>query len=878
MKLKNFLSSICAASIVALSFVGCSDYDNDYTEQQLKFIQGFKDVFGEIDHSNDWNLAEQGSVTVTTAQTSRVKIYAKTFGTYKIVGDYEDVSGTQTLTFDMVEGTTDIMVSDGIATQKAKVGDAVTFSGTRLVFTADGDGLNEAKVTTLPEDAELVDFNGAYIQTVKSTEYGVLPEGKFNYNFVTDNFTYISNGEFTIYPIYMQTNSTHILGIYWKGPNGELLTQQIYDNADVKDILTNEDDAKTRPITIYLPEGTQFGFYLDVWEDMSNDDIDNPEYMHTVYSEESFNKEYDGNAIDGRVYRPNTLWGERTSRNPQIFVYAGTFITDVRDGDGNIIDKDVMYLCFEDWPKDYDFNDLIFVFRGELPTIVDEEAMPWILSCEDLGGTFDLDYNDVVLEVSHVSGQTSATVTPLAAGGTLASYVYYYNGTTDQLLGGTGEIHSFFGETGLKSGNYTPVNVSSTKPEKTAKAIPIRVPTTWSIASKLAKYTDEDSRVLDAHHNNMGGFYIKVVQKGEDKESDKDQKIQNEVLNTSENVPYIICTPKQWKRSNSEDGTTNLVGNYRWPMENVPMFAHEAFGNRTPAYDTQEHSFREWIEEKSNNKWYAYPYYDGSYSNTCAESEPKEEGSGTGTDYKKVPSTLTAEPNELTLNIDANSNVSGTFKIRSKLGLDIEIDNIVINNNTLYISKSSATYKDGWYEWDVTISGNMYITEPIIYELIIRQPSTIYYEEGRIEISVTIPQAGGNGGGGEKPDYGDEITEEVGEGSQENQWSPIIYTISKDIFSKYASDVTLSFYVDVSNLEYGANYSCFAGDMVICKDYYFSWGDNYKSPNPLQIPLTEELFAKAKETGVTFSSGLTISNIYIKGTPVSAKRRISNHR
>ena len=135
MKIKNLISNIGAAFIVALSLVGCSDYDNGYTEEQLKFIQGFKDVFGEIDHSNDWNLAERGSVTVTTSKPSRIKIYANSFGTYKIVGDYEDVNGTQTLGFDMVEGTTDIMVSDGQSAQKVKVGDAVIFSGTRHVYT-----------------------------------------------------------------------------------------------------------------------------------------------------------------------------------------------------------------------------------------------------------------------------------------------------------------------------------------------------------------------------------------------------------------------------------------------------------------------------------------------------------------------------------------------------------------------------------------------------------------------------------------------------------------------------------------------------------------------------------------------------------------------
>lgn len=703
-----------------LALTACSDYDNGYTEQQISFIQGFKDVFGEIDHTQDWNLAESGTVTVTTSQPSRIKIYANAFGTYKLVGNYEDVSGTQTLSFDILEGTTDILVSDGMSAEKVNLGESITFAGTRKVYHKEeedgGDGINFARVTstekTYDEDGNVIDngqveIPGEYIAVVRGSgenggDDGILPEGKQNYDYVTDNFSYVSNGEFTIYPIYMNSTSTHTLGIYWKGPNGELRTQEIYNDKDVADDLKDWQKAVTRPITIYLKEGTPFGMYLDVYYGTNADGTDM--FQHEIFSEEELNNIYQGDALDGRQSIQSGNWSTRYRD-----VYAGTFLTDVeydnKDENGEIInhviDKNVMYLCFEDW-VDYDYNDLIFVMRGAVPTIVDDESMPWILSCEDLGGSFDLDYNDVVIEVSHVNGERTATVTPLAAGGTLASNLYFYDGT-DTNSKFLGEIHSFFGETGKTSGSYTPVNVSSTTPEKKAAPISIRVSSTWSIASKLSEYTDNDSRDLDkTKHNNMGGFYVKVIEKGKTEESDKDQIIQNVPLNRNDNVPYIICTPKIWTRQEA-DGSF-LTGNYRWPLESVPMFEDAAFGNKDAAYHGtgigEEYSFKAWIQG-SNEKskvWYAYPH--PQYENTCAERLPYEGVNGTTAVWRpenKYLSNEKLDSYELTIT-----------KSSSGDGYDISYNGTVVKKDVTSITLkwSAHTGYDihiigGWFSYEI---------------------------------------------------------------------------------------------------------------------------------------------------------------------------------
>ena len=679
MKIKNLISNIGAAFIVALSLVGCSDYDNGYTEEQLKFIQGFKDVFGEIDHSNDWNLAERGSVTVTTSKPSRIKIYANTFGTYKIVGDYEDVNGTQTLGFDMVEGTTDIMVSDGQSAQKVKVGDAVTFAGTRYVYTTDVRNSN-GDLIVRPGDAdgknEWVDFpKEDYLDIVTDIKTGFLPEGINNLKKVTQNFSYISQGPFTIYPIYINSSSSHILGVYWKDNDGEYHTQYVYrDNCilpteewtQMSDpptyFIENHVDAngyKAKPITIDFDEGTEFGFFLEVYGSTANggkigdaglvdpsnssgfkcDNRDPKLIKHCVYSDNNLNQEYKGQPLD-KERHPDV--GYLLDYFESEDAWAGTFTTEV---DGNV----VTYLAFEDWGETgkWDLNDLVFLMDGVLPAIIDNDAYSWVISCEDLGGTFDIDYNDVVLKVTHTSGQTDLTITPLAAGGTLASFLYFGDGKGDDEIS-LGEIHYFFGqEKGKTSGSYNPVNVGKGQKELDEVVNPIPTLTVspiWSLASFTPTTASAEAEEL-ARNRTMGGFYVKVVPENNPgteqyvrEHPNVIQRIQNTVERNEDNVPYIICTPYEWRRTEeTSEGTITTTGTYRWPCENMPMFPFGDFQGEA-AYtgysdnagvDNPAYSFRSWVRGRNNEDhphiqtsiyWYRYPNVD----NTVGYTEPTE--------------------------------------------------------------------------------------------------------------------------------------------------------------------------------------------------------------------------------------------------------------
>lgn len=233
MKIKSLLSFFVPAAMMSLAVAGCSDYDNGYSEQAIKFAQDFRKTFGDIDPEQDWNLAERGTVTVSTTKESEVKIYAKTGDAFSIVGDYEGVKGTRMLGFDMVEGTKEIIVSDGTEGIKTTPGGVVAFGqGTRAIV---WEGTREnVTVSTLTEDVEINDIT--YLKSKTPTDAEIqsvlkqVPEMNTNIGRegIYSDFHYISNGSFIIYPYYWNTSSINTVGVYYTDADGEYHEVDIY--------------------------------------------------------------------------------------------------------------------------------------------------------------------------------------------------------------------------------------------------------------------------------------------------------------------------------------------------------------------------------------------------------------------------------------------------------------------------------------------------------------------------------------------------------------------------------------------------------------------------------------------------------------------------
>ena len=225
----------------------------------------------------------------------------------------------------------------------------------------------------------------------------------------------------------------------------------------------------------------------------------------------------------------------------------------------------VNIISFEDWGGQFtvtngvphntsgsnsiDWNDIAFAINAEFQTPPppveeeQEEGESWIIACEDLGDTDDYDFNDVVFKVSHVSGQKTATVTPLAAGGTLATWIVYNNVYL-------GETHQLLGAKENTSGSYPMINTTTL----TATATPqeVTVPENFTIT------------------NNMGGFSIIV--------ESKNNSDSNAVLIKAPSAgaaPQMFCVPATWA----------------WPTE------------RTKIQDAYP-DFAKWSANTNNIEWY----------------------------------------------------------------------------------------------------------------------------------------------------------------------------------------------------------------------------------------------------------------------------------
>ena len=104
--------------------------------------------------------------------------------------------------------------------------------------------------------------------------------------------------------------------------------------------------------------------------------------------------------------------------------------------------------------SDWDMNDIVLYTEATQATSIEfEKPAKYFVAFEDLGGTYDFDFNDVVLEIDYVSGWEIGSVKCLAAGGTLPVEVFYDGEAYDMTPRGQddavsiwGEIHDAFGE------------------------------------------------------------------------------------------------------------------------------------------------------------------------------------------------------------------------------------------------------------------------------------------------------------------------------------------------------------------------------------------------------------------------------------------------
>ena len=679
MKMKSLLSFFVPAAMMSLMVAGCSDYDNGYDTNAIKFNEEFRKAYGDIDPEQDWNLAERGTVTVSTMKESEVKIYVFSGGEYYLVGDYQGVKNTQMLGFDMVEGTSSILVTDGETAQKTVPGGVVAFGSTRTTY-GGNDVVTIDKIendkglyleTTGKTYPKYVEFNSMddYERIFKKVpEIGWKEKrDQTNLNKVPSNFHYTSNGSFIIYPIYWNTSSLNTLGVYYR--NGkEIVKVPVYQHKHGSEVQyatssnTGDDltwnnyeipsgspDAETwghsakmfetsssgglnavkmraQGIKVDIPEGTVFGMYLEKTENAGTANAK----TYTFYSESELNDpEVVGYGVIDDDHGNVTQVTDK--ENPKSHpCYASAF-----DVDG------LQYLGFEDWPNapynnsDFDLNDMIFAFDGCKPTVIVEEPdkAEWLLVCEDLGGSFDTDYNDVVFKVEHVSGREYANVTAMAAGGTLASYICFSDPTQgaashDDIV--IGEIHQMFGVAPEESGAYSPINARS-RFDRTGQMFTIPVDKNWQIAYNVDadQYTKAAlSKTGDAKGANMGGFYVLTLPINTPAPS-ANPTIGNLGNNASRiaapdkgAAPYIICLPYTYEVEEGEDINKYV---WAWPQELCTICSATYENGKYKGTNGGAYSeFAYWVKDYTKNKdWYKHRTNDMTVEQWLVSSKNK---------------------------------------------------------------------------------------------------------------------------------------------------------------------------------------------------------------------------------------------------------------
>ena len=462
------------------------------------------------------------------------------------------------------------------------------------------------------------------------------------------------------------------------------------------------DQMQSRGILVDIPVGTKFGMYLK-----KSDTVNGVTTPYTFYSEGSLNDPFKcGNGViddnQGHVTEVSGL-------HP---CYASTF----HDANGR------MYLGFEDWPNDgnasdFDLNDVVFVFDGTKPTIINEDPEPagsWMLACEDLGGTFDCDYNDLVLKITHISGESKARLTPLASGGTLASYIFFVdplgNGNSDKCFG---EIHQLFGAVPAISGEYEPINAGYSRGQQ-GETKEFDVPTDWT----MAYYSTNTFENAGINYSgvNMGGFEIRTLP--------KKSPIPNGIPDVNSSVfsgasripapdkgaaPYIICMPYSYVQENMYYNTPSNG----WKTETFWAWPQELVG-----IDTCYPDFKLWVEHHdSNGEWY----------------KNKREGSLTVADLKVVSYMSNqqggaAEPTTSDLSISASpqSIVQGSNST-------ISISSSSNGNVYFSISPSDAGYMVGnVFTASDSYKGNVTITAI--------QDATGTYQSGTASTTLTVTE------------------------------------------------------------------------------------------------------------------------------------------
>ena len=175
-----------------------------------------------------------------------------------------------------------------------------------------------------------------------------------------------------------------------------------------------------------------------------------------------------------------------------------------------------------------------------------------------------------------------AYITPLAAGGTLHSEVYFNDTDEDAMKQDLGEIHVLLGADPIADVEtlYEPINADSRGTSGARKMVTVNAPDNFSVANALS---DANGATGGTDTKGIVGIYV---------ETNSTEGSSIVAYNGMGKVPAMLVLPQIYEKD-------NVFYEWAWPTELTDI--------RT-SYGVEGHSFAEWISDHTKaTDWYMYP-------------------------------------------------------------------------------------------------------------------------------------------------------------------------------------------------------------------------------------------------------------------------------
>lgn len=589
---------LLAMGLSVATFVSCTHgenvYDNEayFQNQAQQYAMKWQEKFGAIDPEQNWNMATQAKANIAVPSGSIVNVYKNNplfnqgtaIGSFTKSGEYYlDVpKSSASLFYETVngDGTKTVRVSTlengvfNIGGSNASYAKTRSSDGCNTTvgssFDVEFDPYQDSNWAWLNKKATFYKLNNVAtsagsewkvkdfraILDTKDGQDGVFKEGvnnvtkwqsKLNFDIV---YEMASDGPVTLDLNFRKTSGNdQIAYFYYTGekPNiDEVKKYILVDNAAKSDLIK-------------CKEWQDWTNSLSDWKDASSQITLSGANDENIYRGTRFNLVYfgaDGNSSGTYTFPKGTKIGFCViqNHNNQWNNFVRYSIPSLNEPSDKYVATfnygGTTFLGFEDWKNgDCDLNDVLFFATGNFtppteigpdPDPVPEQTPQWIIACEDLGSTEDYDFNDIVFSVTHKAGETTATITPLAAGGVYRAEIYYY----DQLIG---EIHELLGHSVKEDGKYTMINTGGTT-DNGKEVKTINVPSDFTISE------------------GMGGFNIKVTipQEGEEATGLGGQAVR--IWGTTKgNAPQMFMLEGTWKWPKEKQNIENAYPNFaKW--------------------------------------------------------------------------------------------------------------------------------------------------------------------------------------------------------------------------------------------------------------------------------------------------------------------------